>query len=121
MQSLTKKYTVKMEHTASHIGSGTLDVLGTPALIAYMEETAWGLLKEHLESDDTSVGTAIEMKHLKASAPGSDIIIEAKLTDLNEKTAQFDITATQQDQTIALATHTRAIVSVERFLNSVLK
>ena len=37
----TRTVTVNEENTAKAMGSGTLDVFATPALIALMEETCW--------------------------------------------------------------------------------
>ena len=41
--------TVNEENTAKAMGSGTLDVFATPALIALMEETCWRIVAEELE------------------------------------------------------------------------
>src|SRR5438874_2038641 len=39
---------VEMQHTAAHIGSGTVLVLSTPMLIAFMEETSHLAVSPHL-------------------------------------------------------------------------
>ena len=43
------KATVTNEKTAKALGSGELNVFGTPAMIALIEETAWRSVSEHLE------------------------------------------------------------------------
>ena len=41
-------YKVKKENLASFVGSGDLDVLATPSLLAFMENSAKELVKEEL-------------------------------------------------------------------------
>ena len=40
---------VSEKNSAKTMGSGTLDVFATPAMIALMEETAWKSVAEELE------------------------------------------------------------------------
>ena len=39
MKSYTQSILVDKNHTASSLGSGSLEVLGTPAMVAFMENT----------------------------------------------------------------------------------
>ena len=48
MRTITKKYIVTEEMTASKYASGTLEVFGTPGLVACMEDTAKTLVEEDL-------------------------------------------------------------------------
>ena len=47
---------VTMENTARTLGSGSLLVYGTPAMLTLVEKTAVALLEGHLEEGMTSVG-----------------------------------------------------------------
>ena len=53
----TIEKTVTTEMTARIMGSGTLDVLATPSMIALIEETAWKSVASELEPGMASVGT----------------------------------------------------------------
>ena len=63
---------VTPENTALAMGSGSLPVLATPALVAMMEHAAVNALKGRLPEGIDSVGVAIRVEHLAAS-PGSKV------------------------------------------------
>ena len=44
-----KVYQPQPEHSAKIMGSGGLEVLATPALVAFMENLAFETLQEHLK------------------------------------------------------------------------
>ncbi|MBG9987591.1 thioesterase family protein [Aerococcaceae bacterium DSM 111176] len=121
MKEITVDFVVQSEHSARSVGSGSLDVLSTPMLIAYMEETAAGAIEESLPEGQTSVGISIEAKHLKASAIGSTVSVTATVNELTDKKAVYSIVASQNDLVIGTAEHTRAIVQVDRFMEGVLE
>ncbi len=52
-------FTVTAADTARAVGSGDLDVLGTPRLLAWMEAATCAALAEDLDEAETSVGTAV--------------------------------------------------------------
>lgn len=112
----TTEFTVAKEHTAAFIGSGDLEVLGTPALIAWLEMNCRDAVKDLIPSDSTSVGTRMELEHLKASSIGSVITCQSKVTSIDGRLIQFLLTAESDGQLVAQGNHTRAVVSRERFL-----
>ena len=62
---LTITRTVGEGDTASAYGSGLLDVLSTPAMIAFMEQTAMKAVEACLNEGEGTVGTEISVKHTK--------------------------------------------------------
>ena len=50
--------------TAKTVGSGTLDVLATPVMIARMEQAAWTAVAPSLSPEEGTVGTWMNVKHL---------------------------------------------------------
>ena len=66
-QTLTREFEVQDRHTAAHIGSGTVKVLATPVMIAFIEITALELMGQSLEEGYTSVGTRLDIRHLAPS------------------------------------------------------
>ena len=56
-------------NTAKTMGSGTLDVFATPALVALAEKTCWMSVAPALAEGDGTVGTKLELEHT-APTPG---------------------------------------------------
>lgn len=68
-------YETRPNHSAKAMGSGTLNVLATPALVAFMENASYLFAQEQLDSDFTTVGSEIAIQHLAASAIGDPVTI----------------------------------------------
>ena len=62
-----KEITVTLDKTAKAMGSGTMDVFATPAMIALMENTAFESVAPELEEGSGTVGTALDIKHVSAT------------------------------------------------------
>lgn len=107
------------QHLACMIGSGSLKVLGTPALIGFMEGAAHVLAQKNLEPFLSSVGIAINMKHLKPSLQGAQVLIQAFLIKKTEKNFIFNIEAYDNQTLVGIAEHERAIINVEKFKNKI--
>jgi len=60
--TFTQTIQVSENQTALYLGSGSLPVFGTPALIALMENTSMKLLAD-LPTGSSSVGISMNMKH----------------------------------------------------------
>lgn len=73
-----KDFYVKVEHLAREMGTGDLNVLSTPSLIAFMEFTAKEAVHDRLTDHETTVGIEMNMKHKKATASGKTVTIIAK-------------------------------------------
>jgi predicted thioesterase len=54
---------VTLERVASHLGSGSLQVYATPAMVAFVEQTCRKLVEPHLPEGMTTVGIAITVRH----------------------------------------------------------
>ena len=65
--------------TAGRLGSGTVPVLGTPALAAPMERAAVQALGGYLPPGQTSVGSRIDLRHLALTPVGMHIRARAEL------------------------------------------
>ncbi|EHJ56506.1 hypothetical protein HMPREF9318_00708 [Streptococcus urinalis FB127-CNA-2] len=106
------------KHSAKFLGSGTLEVLATPALVTFMENTASTFIQKQLEEGKTSVGSEMAIQHLKASKIGEDIDIV--ITALKEESHRYDfrLEAFAKNELIAKACHTRVRIDTQRFLKS---
>ena len=113
------KYKVETTHSALHQGSGDLEVLSTPSLIAFMENGAKELVKERLEDGTTTVGININVNHLQATKIGDEVNVEVKLVSIDNSILSFEIKAYDSWGLIGEGTHKRCVVNVEKFLSKV--
>ena len=65
----TLTFTVGPDDTALAVGSGSLEVLGTPRLLAWLEAATCAALE--LADGETSVGTRVELEHQAPSPVGA--------------------------------------------------
>lgn len=117
---INTEYTVseKVDKTniALTVGSGTLEVLATPSVIALMEQAASQLVQPYLDEGITTVGTMIAAEHLSASPIGADITAKAILTGIDGRKYSFDLFAYDNAGLIAKGRHERFSVKSESFL-----
>lgn len=116
MISFSKKFKVTADITAKKIGSGDLEVLATPAMIAMVENTAREYVRSMLTPEETSVGSFIEAKHLKPSPVGAEIIVEISVELQEEARINFSFNVFENEKLVAKGTHQRVIVFTEKFL-----
>lgn len=109
---------VAEKDSATALGSGGLDVFGTPALVAYMESAALKMVQNDLLDGSDTVGIAIDVKHVKASPIGAKINVSAKITAVEGRKISFDIVATDEaGDVIGSAVHDRFVVDKARFMS----
>ena len=108
---------VNESNTAVAIGSGSLLVFATPAMIALMENAAVKSIVDFLDKTQTTVGISLNIKHLKASAIGKKITATAKLTAIDGKKLTFAVEAHDDKYLIGEGIHERFIVDSEKFIN----
>lgn len=112
---LNGKFKVLKKHLAIEVGSGTVPVLATPALIGFMENIASDLAQKSLAPSETTVGFYIEAEHLSPTARKQEIYIHAQITGIQEKIITFQIEAHQEEKLIGKAVHKRAIINRKEF------
>ena len=108
-----KEITVTLDKTAKAMGSGTMDVFATPAMIALMENTAFESVAPELEEGSGTVGTALDIKHVSATPVGMKGTCESGLVDGRALT--FSVKAFDEAGLIGEGTHERFIVFEEKF------
>ena len=101
--------------TAIALGSGDVGVLGTPRVVALVEEAACAAIAGTLPEDRTTVGAHIDMKHLAPSPVGSTVTGVAPLTEVDGKLLHFHIEAVMGADVVAVGNHLRAIVRRDAF------
>ena len=111
---------VNSAYTAIAARSGSLEVLGTPYMIALMEKATCSACESLLDEGETAVGTAINITHDKASGLGELIKASATLKAVDGRKLTFDVIATDsKEDIIGKGTITRFVVNGERFMSKV--
>lgn len=108
--------TVTPEDTASAFGSGGLDVLATPKLVALMENAALNCVKPYLEEGTDTVGTHLDVAHLAATPVGMTVRAEAELIEVDRRRLVFSVKAWDEVELVGEGTHERFIVGMDKFL-----
>ena len=111
----TKESMVTNENTAKTMGSGTLDVFATPAMIALMENTAYESVASELEEGSGTVGTALNVKHVAATPVGMKVTCETELIKVDGRALTFSVKAFDEKGLIGEGEHERFIVFNEKF------
>lgn len=110
---------VTNEKTAMEMGSGTLPVYATPAMIALMEKTAMLSVAKELAGEEATVGTRLEISHLAACGLGSEIRCESLLTEIDRKRLVFEVQAFEGETLIGKGIHERFIINTEKFMSKI--
>ena len=103
--------------TAIALGSGLVPVLATPRLLAWCEAVTVRAVAPGLDEGRTSVGSRVQLDHLRATPVGGHLTVNAQLIHVDGRLLRFEVTAL--DESAAVVAHgqiTRVVVDRERFL-----
>jgi predicted thioesterase len=111
-----RKISVNRGQSTSFLWEGE-NVFSTPSMIAEMEETCRLLLKQQFLQDEgwDSVGTLVNVKHLKATPVGAEVKLRAKVIDVNDRKVTFEVDAIDKIEKIGEGLHERTIINVPEF------
>lgn len=109
--------TVEKEDTALEVGSGSLLVYATPCMAALMEGAACDAIANAIPEDVTSVGIELSLTHSSATPVGMEVHAESEVIAVDGSIITFQITAFDESGKIGEATHKRALVNVQKFLD----
>jgi predicted thioesterase len=112
--TLTEEVTEEM--SASHVGSGLLDVYSTPAMIALMEKTSYLCVQPYLEASESTVGGAVDIRHMKPTAIGQKVVCVSQVKVVENKKIEFELEGTENGIVIGKGTHIRFVIDKESFM-----
>ena len=101
--------------TAAKAASGAVEVLATPIMIAWMEEVSLHLAQKELEEGFTTVGTEVNIKHLKGTLVGKTVKIISVLKEIDRKRLVFDVEVLEDGIVVGTGSHTRFIIDTAKF------
>lgn len=102
-------------NSALAMGSGTLKVFATPAMLALMEKAAWQAVAPHLQPGQGTVGTALNVEHTAPTPLGLTVTCEAELVAVEGRKLTFKVAAWDEAGPIGQGTHQRFIVDDAKF------
>jgi fluoroacetyl-CoA thioesterase len=101
---------VKPENTIHALNPNLPAVLSTPSMIGMMEHATVVAIMHELPEGTISVGTRIEVDHLKAVGPGAKVVSHAKLVKYEGRFLVFEVEARSGEYVIGRGRVFRAIV-----------
>lgn len=117
-RTYTSRVVVNDNNTARTMGSGSLEVFATPAMIALMENAAVEAVRCDIPEGSTTVGTLMNVTHLKASKIGETIEAIATLTATEGRKLTFHVEARNANgDIIGEGTHQRFVVDIVKFMS----
>jgi len=108
---------VESAHLANSFKDSMLPpVFSTPYLILIMENAALNAIKPYLESDESAVGTRVDVRHLVATPVGREVVGHAEVTGTEGRKIYFRVWATDGEEEIGTGTHERTVVNISRII-----
>ncbi len=103
------------DNTALKFGSGKVDVFGTPAMIALIEEASINTVDKDLPEGFATVGIELNIKHIAATPEGMNITASAELIEIDGRRLTFKVEAFDEVEKIGEGTHQRFIIELDKF------
>jgi len=115
--SVTHK--VSAADTAKALGSGDLEVLGSPRVVAWCEAATMAAVEGGIRDSDVIVGTRISIEHIHPSSVGDSVTANATVSGADGRIVTFDVELVHHDdQGHRLLAHgeiVRVVLSREAF------
>lgn len=112
-------FVVESGDAASVVGSGSLDVLATPVLVAYVERVASKMLAQRLPPELSSVGIFVEVHHLAPTPIGAHVRVLCQVVGVEGPRVEFFGKVWDDREQIGDVCHQRVLIDVTRFLRRV--
>ena len=106
---------VTAANTAKTMGSGTLDVFATPALVALDEKTCWMSVADALGEGNGSVGTKLELEHTAPTPVGMTVTCESELVAVEGRKLTFKVALHDEKGPVGGGTHERFVINNAKF------
>ena len=106
---------VTEKNTAQALGSGSLKVFATPAMIRLIEKAAAELAEKNLPPESTSVGISLDVKHTAPTPIGLKVRADVKIISVDGRKIIFEVAAFDERGEIGRGSHERFIVDRKKF------
>jgi len=119
--SYTAEKQVEHADSAAAMGSGSVAVFATPAMILLMELAARDCVAAALPEGSTTVGTVVNVRHMAATPVGMRVSATANLIEIDGRRLVFEVEAKDENGIIGKGLHERAVIDIERFMAKLAK
>lgn len=113
---ITREVTEEM--SARHLGSGSVGVLATPAMIAMMEGAATLCVQPYLEDGHSTVGYIVNIRHLAPTGIGREATARATVTAVDGRKITFAVACYEGAKKVGDGEHVRVVIESGGFLDS---
>lgn len=91
-------------------------VFATGFMVGLMEAPCMAAVHPHLEPGEATVGTVIDMSHLRASPPGTELVAEARAIEIEGRSVRFAVVVEgAAGELVAAGVHALRVIDVARF------
>lgn len=111
-----KQIEVTLAVSATHMGSGSLGVFATPAMVGLIERAAMELVQPALAENETTVGVEVHVRHLAATPVGMHVRARVELVAVEGRFLTFQAEVFDDKEKVGEGTHKRAIIRRDRFM-----
>ena len=112
--------TVTPDMTAAASGTtGMAPVLSTPRMIGLMEQTCHYSVLPLLAEGQSTVGIAVNIRHLAATPAGMQVRFRSELLEVDRRRLRFKVQAWDEQELIGEGEHERFIIDMGKFLEKV--
>lgn len=101
--------------TAAQLGSGDVEVLATPRVLAWLEAATLAVVGAELAETQTTVGVSVQLQHTKPSAVGQSVEAHARLERVEGRRLHFAVWLLCAGEQTAAGSVERVIVDRARF------
>lgn len=102
-------------HSAAALGNEGVEVLATPVLIGFLEQTCHLLLEPYYEAGERTVGVRVEVDHMAPATLDRPVELSAELLAAEGRRLTFAVAAAQDGRRVMAGRHVRAAVRLSRF------
>jgi fluoroacetyl-CoA thioesterase len=110
---------VAEEHSAQHLGSGTVKVLATPQMMLLMERASVAAVDHLLPAGSGTVGAHLDIRHLEPTPIGFEVRAVAELVEVDGRRLTFRLEVFEEPfgeaHLVGDGIHERFIVNLQRF------
>lgn len=109
------QFVVDRSHAIEFADEQMPAVLSTPSLVGFLERAARLTLAPQLAPEESSVGAAIEVRHLAPTPLGERVVCRARVIHVEGRQVTFQVEAFDSHERIARGMHKRSVIRIERF------
>ncbi|WP_102399346.1 thioesterase family protein [Haloimpatiens massiliensis] len=116
-ETVVNEYIVKPENTADVIGNTGVNVLSTPSMIGFMENTSANVVMDKMPENYRVVGTKINVEHINSTPINMKVTVKSTLTSIEGKKLCYNVEAFNEKSKIGFGTYEQHIINLESFLD----